>query len=91
LTRVALRLARKPYVLTLHGRHLPQFAERWPSRVQRLLRSGAFVTSPSLFLHERMKRMREDIVVLPNALDVARYRFRVRRKVRRVRGSGGPS
>jgi glycosyltransferase involved in cell wall biosynthesis len=77
-----LRLARKPYILTLHGGHLPQFAERWPTRMRRLLRSAAFVTSPSLFLHERMNRMREDIVVLPNALDVARYRFRARRNAR---------
>jgi hypothetical protein len=77
-----LRFVRKPYVLALHGGHLPQFAERWPTRMRRLLRSGAFVTSPSLFLRERMNRMREDIVVLPNVLDVARYRFRVRRNAR---------
>ena len=26
-----LRQIRKPYVLTLHGGNLPQFARRWPS------------------------------------------------------------
>src|ERR1035437_10297551 len=30
-----LRRAGKPYVLTLHGGHLPKYAERWPRRGRR--------------------------------------------------------
>src|SRR5690242_12077554 len=42
-----LRRLGKPYVLTLHGGALPEFAERWPRRVRALLGSAALVTAPS--------------------------------------------
>ncbi len=40
-----LRMARKPYVLTLHGGNLPLFSRRRQARVRRLLRSAAAVTT----------------------------------------------
>ncbi|MBX5479903.1 MAG: glycosyltransferase family 4 protein [Pyrinomonas methylaliphatogenes] len=73
-----LRRARKPYVLTLHGGRLPQFAHRWPRRVRRLLASAAIVTAPSNYLRERMLPYCARIVVQPNALELARYEFRAR-------------
>src|SRR5438552_10526604 len=42
-----LSLARKPFVLTLHGGSLPRFAGQHPRRVRRLLKSAAAVTTPS--------------------------------------------
>jgi glycosyltransferase involved in cell wall biosynthesis len=74
-----LQLLNKPFVLTLHGGNLPAFARRWPRRVQRLLRGAVAVTSPSPFLHEEMKSFRSDLLMLPNALDLNRYQFRLRR------------
>jgi glycosyltransferase involved in cell wall biosynthesis len=74
----SLRRARKPYVLTLHGGGLPHFAVHWPRRVRRLLASAAAVTAPSAFLLEAMRPYRPDLQLIPNAIDVARYPFRLR-------------
>ena len=75
-----LRRASRPFVLTLHGGNLPAFAGRWPFRFRRLIRSAAAVTTPSRYLLEQMKPYREDMVLLPNALDLNRYAFRLRRQ-----------
>src|SRR5215813_8189901 len=48
-----LRRLGKPYVLTLHGGNLPNFARRRPGRVRRLLKSARFVTTPSRYLIEQ--------------------------------------
>jgi len=73
-----LRRAGKPYVLTLHGGQLPEFASRWPDRVRRLLRSAASVTSPSRYLRERLEPLGVTIRLLPNPIDAERYPFRER-------------
>jgi glycosyltransferase involved in cell wall biosynthesis len=73
-----LRVLDKPYVLTLHGGNLPQFAARRPRRMRRLLRSAHAVTVPSPYLREQMRPYREDLRLLPNPLDVGRYRYTVR-------------
>jgi glycosyltransferase involved in cell wall biosynthesis len=73
-----LRLLRKPYVLTLHGGNLPDFAHRWPKRVKRLLQGADAVTAPSLYLKQQMQTLREDIDLIPNPLEVAEYPFRLR-------------
>jgi glycosyltransferase involved in cell wall biosynthesis len=77
-----LRLAGKPYVLTLHGGSLPEFASRWPKRVRNLLRNAQTVTSPSRYLIDQMRAYRNDIVLIPNALDIQSYPSRVRSSVR---------
>jgi len=76
-----LRRAGKPYVLTLRGGNLPVFAKRRPGRVSRLLRSAAAVTVPSRYLQEQMKAYSNELQLLPNALDLRQYRFRVRSEV----------
>lgn len=77
----ALRAARKPFVLTLHGGNLPTFSRRWPSRVQRLLRRAAVVTTPSRYLLEAMRPYRDDLLLLPNAIDLSQYHARMRAPV----------
>ncbi len=77
-----LRWLDKPYILTLHGGDLPEFAQRWPGRVRRLLRSAAAVTAPSRYLHEKMKPYRSDLHLLPNALHLGVYKFRLRQRPR---------
>jgi glycosyltransferase involved in cell wall biosynthesis len=73
-----LRAARKPYVLTLHGGNLPAFARTQAPRVRRLLAGAAAVTAPSHYLFEGMRAYREDLLQLPNALDVGSFAFRPR-------------
>lgn len=74
----ALRLAKKPYVLTLRGGGLPAFAQRTGRRVPRLLRSSPLVTTPSKYLFEQMRPYRTELVLLPNPLDLEKYSFKHR-------------
>jgi glycosyltransferase involved in cell wall biosynthesis len=73
-----LRLAGKPYALTLRGGNLPAFAARWPMRVRRLLASAAVVTTPSRYLMEGMRAYRQDLRLLPNPIGLEQYPFRLR-------------
>jgi glycosyltransferase involved in cell wall biosynthesis len=73
-----LRLLGKPYILTLHGGGLPEFARRQPRRVRRLLKPAMFVTAPSGYLVERMSAYRSDLILLPNPLNLEAYQFRHR-------------
>lgn len=78
----ALRRLGKPYVLTLHGGNLPVFAARWPTRVRRLLASARRVTAPSGYMREQMRRYRDDIVLLRNAVDTRANAFTERHAAR---------
>lgn len=75
-----LRAIRKPYILALHGGNLPSFARHQPKRVGRLLKSAEAVAAPSRYLMEEMGVYRDDILLIPNPLDLAQYPFRVREK-----------
>lgn len=77
-----LRLANKPYVLTLHGGRLPIFAARWPNRVKRLLSSAAAVTTPSRYLYESMSAYGAALCLQPNPLELDAYEFRPRERPR---------
>jgi glycosyltransferase involved in cell wall biosynthesis len=74
----ALQITQKPYVLTLHGGALPEFAGRYPRRVTRLLRCARAVTAPSRYLQEKFAAPNRPIELIPNAIDLGRYRFRPR-------------
>src|SRR5262249_17817849 len=60
---LALRLAKKPYVLTLHGGNIPEFARQHPGRVRRLLNSARLVTTPSRYLLEQMSVYRNNLLL----------------------------
>ncbi|MFP3867804.1 MAG: glycosyltransferase family 4 protein [Desulfobacteraceae bacterium] len=75
-----LRLAKKPYILTLHGGNLPNFGKHWPGRVSNLLQSAALVTTPSNYLLQKMKVYREDLHLIPNALNLQTYYFNLRKQ-----------
>ena len=70
----------KPFILTLRGGNLPEFSRRWPGRVRRLLSVAAAVTTPSAYLRERLSAFRSDLLLIPNALELASYPFRLREK-----------
>jgi glycosyltransferase involved in cell wall biosynthesis len=79
---LALRCARKPYVLTLHGGNLPSLVTRAPRRVGRLLAGAVAVTAPSRYLADAVRALRADVQVLPNPIDIGAYPFAVRRTPR---------
>ena len=72
------RRAGRPFILTLHGGSLPEFASERPDRVKRLLQAATAVTAPSRFLYDGMRKYRDDIVILPNALSLDSYHYRHR-------------
>lgn len=76
-----LRATKKPYVLTLHGGNLPAFSARWRRVAGALLRSAAAVTAPSGYLLDAMRPLRHDLRLVPNAIDLSRYSFRLRKSV----------
>jgi glycosyltransferase involved in cell wall biosynthesis len=80
LVCVLLRLLRKPFILTLHGGGLPDFAKRWPNRVRKLLAKASKVTVPSPYLSKHMSPYRADLILIPNAIDLVRYSFHLRRR-----------
>jgi glycosyltransferase involved in cell wall biosynthesis len=69
---------KKPFVITLHGGNLPQFAARRPGRVRRLLRLAHVVTTPSRYLYETMQPYSQKIRLLPNPINFDSYIFRHR-------------
>jgi len=73
-----LRWLNKPIVLTLHGGNLPTFSVNHSFRVRRLLDLASAVTTPSEYLSEGMGSYFNGIKLLPNALDLDRYDFRLR-------------
>lgn len=77
-----LRRAGKPYVLTLHGGNLPVFLRWNKARGIRLLQSANAVTAPSRYLLEQMREYCPGIRLLPNAVELERYRFFERRSAR---------
>lgn len=74
----ALRLVKKPYILTLRGGNLPIFSQKNPNRVRRLLQSAEAVTAPSRFLLEALHPFRDDIQLIPNPISLDKYHFRLR-------------
>lgn len=77
-----LQALKKPYALTLHGGGLPQFAQRHPGLMRRLLRSATAVTSPSRYLIDTFKSIRPDIRNIPNGIELGDYPFVLRRNPR---------
>jgi glycosyltransferase involved in cell wall biosynthesis len=77
-----LRRAGKPYMLSLRGGALPAFARRSPHRMRLMLGSAAAVTAPSQYLFDQLRSYREDITLLPNALNIDAYEFKLRQKAR---------
>jgi len=74
----AVKARGRRLVLALHGGRLPEFARRHGERVARLLRLADAVVAPSGYLRDALARWRADIGVIPNAIELERYPFRLR-------------
>lgn len=77
-----LRAAKKPVVLVLRGGSLPEFARERPARVARLLHAAEVVTTPSRYLLSEMRRYREDLLLVPNAVGLRGFQARRRSPAR---------
>ena len=77
---IAKRL-QKPLILWLHGGNLPCFGHRFPRWVQRVLRRGNVVVSPSSYLAEHFRTCGLSVRVIPNCLPVEHYAFRLRSRI----------
>ncbi|HEX7580588.1 MAG TPA: glycosyltransferase family 4 protein [Thermoanaerobaculia bacterium] len=75
---IVLRVLGKPYILALHGGNLPAFARASPKRARRLFESAFAVTAPSHYLLETMRPYRNDLLLIPNALETRSFSFRPR-------------
>jgi glycosyltransferase involved in cell wall biosynthesis len=73
-----LRWLKKPYVLTLHGGNLPEFARLAPERVRRFFAPAVCITAPSQYLFEQMQPYAPDLVISPNPIDVSHFQYRQR-------------
>jgi len=71
----------RPFVVSLHGGALPEFAAKHPRRVARTLRRAAVVTAPSRYLAEKMSPYCSGIAVVPNPVETARYPFSLRETI----------
>jgi len=70
-----LRMIHKPYILSLHGGKLPEFARNNPGRVKRLLTSAYIVTTPSKYIRESFLPIRDDMQYVPNGIEIKNYPF----------------
>lgn len=73
LSAKLLKNIHKPFILTLHGGNLPVFSIHHPSQVKWLLNHANAVTVPSRYLQDTMRSYRNDLILIPNALDINLY------------------
>ncbi len=78
IVSLVLKILHKPFLLTLHGGNLPAFSNRWPKRVSCLLKNATLVGTPSLYIKEKLKSFRPDIIYLPNGIYLNNYHYRLR-------------
>jgi glycosyltransferase involved in cell wall biosynthesis len=67
-----------PFVISLHGGALPEFAAERKARVRACLARAAAVTAPSPYLRETMRAYRWDIRLIPNPLELGSFPHRTR-------------
>ncbi len=82
LSALIIKQLKKPLILTLHGGNLPLFALKYPRIVKSLLCLADTVIAPSSYLVKKMILYRPDIRLIPNAVEISQYSFRLREKPR---------
>lgn len=81
LTTYLLKALNKTIVLTLHGGGLADLLARRPEAVGQVLRAANVVVTPSAFLQNAFTQVRDDILLIPNPVDLREAIFRERRQV----------
>ncbi|MCO6509284.1 MAG: glycosyltransferase family 4 protein [Aridibacter famidurans] len=70
-----------PSVLVLHGGQLPEFAKKRNRWVKRVLGRARSLVAPSPFLAGSLEQYVSPVRMIPNAIDLERYRFRPRNEI----------
>lgn len=78
LASLVAKWIRKPLVLYLRGGDLPEFTDRHSHWVERVLRRGNAVVSPSDYLAHTFRQRGFHVDVIPNVLEIERYPYRNR-------------
>jgi glycosyltransferase involved in cell wall biosynthesis len=73
-----LKFLNKSIILVLHGGGLVEFYNRKPERVKKLFLLANIVTTPSMYLKQSFNHIRDDIIYVPNGIDIKSYNFRKR-------------
>lgn len=81
LSAFLLHIFKKPFILTLHGGKLPEFAKRHPGRVCRLFQNAQVIVTPSPFMQKGLRQFRPDIHFIPNPTDFSDSIYRQRAQV----------
>lgn len=77
------RIYKVPYIPILHGGDLPSRLERNPKFSKRFFNNSRVNISPSLYLIEEFKnRAIQNLVYIPNSVELKQYPFRLRKKLR---------
>ena len=82
MSGMLLRYLNKPFILTLHGGNLPDYAAKHPKRVRWLLNSAKKVVVPSQYLFIAMQMYRTDLLLIPNAIEIKKYDFKNRTNIK---------
>ena len=71
------RFRKKKIILTLHGGMLPLFFEENSLRVENLFRRTNRISTPSLYLKSYFEKINQNIIYLPNPIDLSRFPFSI--------------
>jgi len=82
LSSILLKLYKKPFIITLHGGELPEFASHHHQIFSKFLKSANFVITPSKYLVSKFQLICPDIKYLPNAIDLNHYPYIMRSHLR---------
>jgi len=73
-------LLNKPFVCTLRGGNLAVFEQENPTRVRSVLNKATKVVTPSSYLKNHFSKTRNDIILIPNGIDLSCYKYQPRKE-----------
>lgn len=76
-----LRFLQKPFILTLHGGNLPNFAHSHPFIVRKLFSWSNEIYSPSPYLKGKLSSFNPNIKIIPNPIEIEKYEFKPRNQI----------
>jgi glycosyltransferase involved in cell wall biosynthesis len=76
-----LRLLQKPFLLILRGGNLPNFAIAHSYFVKKLFSWANEISSPSLYLKEKLCNIYPNIEIISNPIDIEKYKFKPRNNI----------
>lgn len=78
LSAFLLHIIKKKYILTLRGGNLPKFSMRRNKFVQYILNNAEVITSPSNYLIANLSKLDQQIILIPNAIEISKYEYFVK-------------